>query len=116
MEFSSLSVWKLQPSTQFLKDRTWYDKKHPAELAAVLNNLQRFITLASTTPNSRAVQAGYVHTEGKGVLAVDERAGGPNFAPPAFTSTPTTRPEFCMLSLLGIKIRNKVTPVTVTSS
>lgn len=73
-------MWKLQPSTQFLKDRTWYDKKHPAELAAVLNNLQRFITLASAAPNSRAVQAGYLHTEGKGVLAVDERAGGPNLA------------------------------------
>lgn len=71
-------MWKIQPTDQFLRDQAWYAKKRRAELAAVLNNLQRFVDLLVNVPNSRAVQAGFLHTEGKGILAVDERAGGGN--------------------------------------
>jgi hypothetical protein len=47
-------------------------------LAAVLNNFGRYLTQLNASKNAACVQAGYLHTEGKGVLAVDERAGGPN--------------------------------------
>jgi len=71
-------MWQLQPTDQYLKDLEWYGKKRPNELAAVLNNLGRYFLLLKSAKNAGCVQAGYIHTEGKGVLAVDERAGGPS--------------------------------------
>ncbi len=51
-------------------------KKHPRELAAVLHNLQRYLDQLNAAPNARAVQAGYLHHEPGGVVAVDQKSGG----------------------------------------
>jgi hypothetical protein len=69
-------MWQLQPTDQFGRDRSWYEKKRSNELAAVLNNLARYLVQLKSSKNAACVQAGFLHTEGKGVLAVDERAGG----------------------------------------
>lgn len=60
--------------------REWYEKKRPAELAAVLNNLKRYHSQLVKSKNALCVQAGYIHSEGKGVIALDESAGGGNLA------------------------------------
>jgi hypothetical protein len=71
-------MWQIESSEQYLKDLAWYGKKRPAELAAVLNNLVRYRTQLLTAKNAKCIQGGYIHTEGKGVLALDESAGGKN--------------------------------------
>jgi hypothetical protein len=69
-------MWQVELTTQWQKDARHYEKKHPAELAAVLRNLKRYVGLLEGARNSRAVQAGFLHGEGKGVVAVDQKGGG----------------------------------------
>ena len=71
-------VWQLEPTTQWEKDQKWYARKHPAELAAVLRNLDRFLEHLRIAPNSKAIQAGYLHPEPAGVVAIDQKGGGAN--------------------------------------
>ncbi len=74
----SPSQWQVEPTDQFEKDSKWYEKKRPAELAAVLNNLSRYLTLLNHAKNAACVQAGYLHNEPHGVRAIDQSAGGKN--------------------------------------
>ena len=67
------SMWTIEPSTQWQKEQKWYDKKRPDELAAVLRNLQRFSALLSVSKNSKCVEAGYLHKEPSGVIAIDQK-------------------------------------------
>jgi hypothetical protein len=71
-------MWSLEPTTQWNKDRKWYEKKHPDELAAVLENLDRYHQQLNLAPNPRVVQAGYLHPEPCGVVAVDQKGHGSN--------------------------------------
>ena len=66
-------MWQIEPSTQFEKDQKWSDKKHPDELAAVLRNLQRFLLLLKVAKNCKCVEAGYLHKEPGGVIAIDQK-------------------------------------------
>jgi len=69
-------MWRLQPTERWRKDQARYQKKRPRELAAVFRNLDRYLKHLRLVPNSRVVQAGYLHPEPGGVLAIDERGGG----------------------------------------
>jgi hypothetical protein len=71
-------MWSTEPTTQWQKDAKYYEKKHPDELAAVLRNLKRYLALLEVAPNPRAVQAGFLHPEPMGIVAVDQRGGGGN--------------------------------------
>lgn len=69
---------QIEPTTGWERDRERYAKKRPNELAAVLRNLGRYMRLLAISKNSKAVQAGYLHPEPCGVLAVDQKGGGGN--------------------------------------
>lgn len=71
-------MWQLEPTDQYERDLKWYLKKRPGELAAVLNNLQRYLNQLNAAPNSKAIMAGYLHPEQSGVIAVDQKGGGGN--------------------------------------
>ena len=71
-------MWELEPTTAWQKDQKYYAKKHPKELAAILNNLRRYLVLLAASKNSKAVQAGFLHHEPAGVVAVDQKGGGAN--------------------------------------
>ena len=70
------SSWVLLPHSSYLRDFRWYTKKRPAELAAVLRNLDRTMTLLANSPHARTIQAGFLHTEPHGMVALDQRGGG----------------------------------------
>jgi len=67
--------WVLLPYSAYLRDLRWYTKKQPAELAAVLRNLDRTMTLLANSPHARTIQAGFLHTEPHGMVAIDQRGG-----------------------------------------
>lgn len=71
-------MWQVEPTNQWEKDQKHYAKKHPRELAAVLNNLDRYLSLLKHLPNARCASAGYLHPEPGGVMAIDQRGGGGN--------------------------------------
>jgi hypothetical protein len=73
-----LIMWQIEPTTGWEKDQKHYSKKRPNELAAVMRNLDRYVKLLNVSKNSKAVQAGYLHPEQSGILAIDQRGGGGN--------------------------------------
>ena len=66
-------MWELQTTTKFDADAKCYAKKRPFELAAVLSNLDRYVEMLEKSQNSRCVQAGFLHPEPGGVLAIDQK-------------------------------------------
>jgi hypothetical protein len=60
------------------KDKHWYAKKRPDELAAVMRNLERYLAMLNASKSAKCVQAGYLHSEPMGVLAIDQKGFGPN--------------------------------------
>jgi len=68
--------WVLLPHSAYLRDLRWYAKKRPVELSAVLRNLERFMTLLARNLSARSVQAGFLHPEPHGMVAIDQRGGG----------------------------------------
>lgn len=68
--------WQIVPTTQWEKDKKWYEKKRPNELAAVIQNLGQYLKYLRQFPNSKAFMAGFMHTEQAGVIALDQSGGG----------------------------------------
>jgi len=54
-------MWKIAITTGWERDQKHYAKKHPNELAAVMNNLNRYMTLLKCSKNSKCIQSGYLH-------------------------------------------------------
>ena len=73
---SDESSWVFLPHSAYLRDLRWYMKKRPVELAAVHRNLERYMILLARSPSVRSVQAGFLHPEPHGMVAVDQRGGG----------------------------------------
>jgi len=71
-------MWQIEAVPQFERDRKYYEKKRPAELAAVLHNLKRYMLQLNAAPNPKAFSAGYMHPEQHGVVALDQKGGGGN--------------------------------------
>jgi hypothetical protein len=69
------SSWVLLPHSAYLRDVRWYAKKRPAELTAILRNLERYMTLLARSASARSVQAGFLHPEPHGMIALDQRGG-----------------------------------------
>jgi len=71
-------MWETELTTAWERDEKHYAKKRPKELAAILNNIGRYLKLIAASKNSRAVQAGFLHPEPMGIMAVDQKGSGPN--------------------------------------
>ncbi len=71
-------MWQIEATPQWDRDRKWYEKKRPAELAAVLHNLKRYVLQLNAAPNPKAFTTGYMHHEPRGVVALDQKGGGAN--------------------------------------
>jgi hypothetical protein len=72
-------------------------------LAAVLRNLDRYVGLLNAAPNARAVQAGFLHGEPAGVVAVDQKGGGRNLAETRLYTFADDSAKVLYLILIGDK-------------
>ena len=76
-KFPLSQFWVFKTTDRFERDRAFYEKKHPGELAACLRNtLLRYLPMLNAAPNPRAIHAGFLHPEPGGVMAVDQKGGG----------------------------------------
>ena len=69
-------MWTIETTSQWERDLKHYEKKHPRELAAVLSNLNRYHDLLNVAKNARTLQAGFLHPEPLGIIALDQKGGG----------------------------------------
>jgi len=96
-------MWTVMPTDQFSRDLKWYDKKHPNELAACLANLDKYLYLLAQSKNSKCVEAGYLHPEGKGVVALDQSGSGKKLAQTRLYTFPDDNAKIVHLITIGNK-------------
>lgn len=59
----------------------WFSKKRPKELISVHDNLDTYLAaLNSGTKPIQLTNLGFVHPEQRGVVAIDQKGGGPGLA------------------------------------
>ena len=71
-------MWRIETTTGWERDQKHYSKKRVNELAAVMRNLKRYLAHLSIAKNSKCVEAGYLHSESNGIIAIDQKGGGGN--------------------------------------
>lgn len=68
-----MSEWVLVESSVFASRFKRYQKKHGNETKAVLNNLDTFFKALQTGGKANLIQAGFIHREPQGVIAIDQK-------------------------------------------
>jgi hypothetical protein len=68
--------WQLSATDEYERAYKHYEKKHPRELRAVLDNLERYLIALCICAHPQFIVAGYIHPEPKGVKALDQRGKG----------------------------------------
>ncbi len=69
-------MWVLEPTDEFLRRRERFEKKHPRELLAVLDNLDTYFKALVAGAKPQQIRTGFLHPEPKGVMAIDQKGGG----------------------------------------
>lgn len=100
-----MTPWVLstESSPHWRKAFKQYDKKHPDELAAVLHNLDRFLLQLNSSPNPGCIQAGYLHKEPQGIMAVDQKGKKPYLQETRLYTYPQEAQQVLHLITIGNK-------------
>src|SRR4051794_14215083 len=103
-------MWEMETATTFEKDAKHYARKHPRELAAVLRNLQRYLSQLNCSKDARSVCKPDTFTMNPPELwPSTRRAAAPTSRKRDFTLSRAKRRNCCTLSPLGI---NPTSPPT----
>lgn len=96
-------MWQQEPTDDFQRQLRWFEKKRPRELAAVLVNLQTYLTALNA--GSQPLQIGYrfIHPEGHGVVAIDQKGGGKSLAETRLYAYPDAVERILYLLTIGDK-------------
>ena len=70
-----MAEWQLTKTDKFVRDYEHYQKKHPNELAAVMNNVDTYFRTLKMLGNPLQIKAGFIHHEPAGIKAIDQRGG-----------------------------------------
>jgi len=70
-----MSGWKLNFTDKYERDHKQYEKKHPDELMAILNNLDFYFSTLDELGNPYLIKAGFIHPESRGIIAIDQKGG-----------------------------------------
>lgn len=68
-----MNEWVLEESSFFASRFRRYQKKHPNETAAVMNNLDTYMRTLNSGVKPALIQAGFIHREPHGVIAIDQK-------------------------------------------
>jgi hypothetical protein len=68
-------MWSLEKSSFFESRFKRFQKKHPDEAKAVLNNLDTYFKTLCEGVNPTNISAGFVHPEPDGIKALDQKGG-----------------------------------------
>ena len=66
-------MWVIQRSQFFEARFKRFQKKHPEEAKAVLNNLDTYFKALCVGANPVNIQAGFIHHEPEGIKALDQK-------------------------------------------
>jgi hypothetical protein len=96
-------MWSLVKTDEYAKRHKRFEKKRPRELAAVLDNLDTFLTTLNAGAKPHQVHMGCIHPEPHGVLALDQKGGGKNLAQTRLYIYPDPEEQVILVITLGDK-------------
>ena len=67
--------WEIQKSDFFKSRFDRFQKKHPEEAKAVLNNLDTYFKVLCDGVNPLNIKAGFIHDEPEGIKGIDQKGG-----------------------------------------
>ena len=73
-----MADWYIEALDTYERAHKQYEKKYSNELTAVLDNLDRYFKIISQGVHPQFIVAGYIHSEPKGVKALDQKGGKGN--------------------------------------
>ena len=71
-------MWRLEPDADYLKRAGKWPKKYRREFLAVHDNLDTVLAALNQGAKPEHIRVGFLHTEPRGVLAIDQKGGGPS--------------------------------------
>lgn len=96
-------MWVIKRTDEYHRRSARYERKHPRELGAVLDNLDTFLRTLNNDVKPRQAKFGFIHTEPSGVLAIDQKGGGPGLAQTRLYVYPDEACKVLWLLTLGDK-------------
>lgn len=102
------SMWNLEASDEYQRKHKWFEKKRPRELRAVLDNLDTYLKALCAGAKPAQIKFGFIHIEPNGILAIDQKGGGPNLAQTRLYVFPDTERRILHLFTLGGKATQAV--------
>jgi hypothetical protein len=100
-------MFRLFPTQSYERDLKRYAKNRPAELKAVLDNLDKYLQSLQAGVKPLQIKAGFIHPEPQGVIAIDQKGGGKNLAQTRLYVFPDVEAEVLYLIVLGDKNSQK---------
>jgi len=96
-------VWVIQKSPFFEARFKRFQKKHPEEAKAVLNNLDSYFRALCAGANPVNIQVGFIHHEPEGIKALDQKGGKGNMMQSRLYAFPETETKILHVISIGTK-------------
>ncbi len=100
-------MWKIVSTDDYQRRHKRYEKNHPRELRAVLDNLDTYFKSLEGGVKPLQIRHGFMHGEPLGVVAIDQKGGGKNLAQSRLYVYPETETETLHVITLGDKQSQK---------
>ena len=100
-------MWKLVLTDEYERRHKRYEKDHPRELQAVLDNLDTYFKSLEAGIKPLQIRHGFMHNEPLGVVAIDQKGGGKSLAQTRLYVYPDTEAEILFIITLGDKRSQK---------
>lgn len=102
-----MADWHIDTLDTYERAHKQYEKKHPNELMAVLDNLDRYFKTISHGVHPQFIVAGYIHNEPKGIKALDQKGGKGNLKQTRLYIYPDVDSKKLYLITIGDKASQK---------
>ena len=100
-------MWTVDETDEYGRRFKRYQKDHPRELQAVLDNLNMYFQALLGGVRPLQIRHGFTHAEPQGVVGIDQKGGGKNLAQTRLYVYPDTDTEILYLITLGDKRSQK---------
>lgn len=100
-------MWTLKDTEEYGRRHKDYQKNHPRELQAVLDNLNVYFQALLGGVKPLQIRHGFMHTEPQGVVSIDQKGGGKSLAQTRLYVYPDTDTETLYVITLGDKRSQK---------
>ena len=87
----------------YLRRQEEFKKKRPKQLLAALRNLARYQQMLDEQPITRLVSAGFIHPEGRGIVALTQQGFKPKQPPTRLYLYPAQDSKTVYLITIGDK-------------